>query len=69
MSRGYLNSETNLRDGPGTGYDSRGLVRKNRPVKILDSRSENEWVKVRVVEGDYAGLVGWMYRDNVDMDR
>lgn len=69
MARGFLSRDTNLRTGPGDGFESRGLVGRNRSVEILDSRSERNWVKVRVAQGDYAGLVGWMHRDNVDIDR
>jgi len=69
MARGILNADTNLRTGPGTDYKARALVGKNRGVEILDSRSDRDWVKVRVAQGDYAGLVGWMHKDNVDSDR
>ena len=66
---GILNADTNLRTGPGTEYKARCLVDKNRGVEILDARSERDWAKVRVTQGRYAGLVGWMYKDNIDRDR
>lgn len=69
MTRGILNADTNLRTGPSADYKARALVGKNRGVEILDSRSERDWARVRVVQGDYAGLVGWMHKGNIDMDR
>lgn len=69
MLRGILNEDTNLRTGPSIDFKSRAKVGKNRGVEILDSRSEREWVRVRVIQGDYSGLVGWMHRDNIDMDK
>lgn len=69
MSRGILNRETNLRDGADHYSKIRASVGKNRTLEILDKRSEWPWVKVRVLNGDHAGLVGWMHSENIDMDR
>lgn len=67
MAIGLLNDDTNLREGPGTGYRSRGLVGRGRRVEILDRKGG--WLEVRVMDGDYSGKVGWMYADNVNSDR
>lgn len=69
MSKGILNADTNLRLGPDYYSKIRATVGQNRSVEILDKRSEWPWIKVRVLSGDYAGLVGWMHSENIDMDR
>lgn len=69
MSKGILKADTNLRDGPGHYESIRAMVGKNRSLEILDKRSKWPWVKVRVLSGDYSGLVGWMHSENIDIDR
>lgn len=68
MRRGFLKDDTNLRDGPGLSYTKRGLVGKNRRVDVLDANSHRDWIKVRVVDGDHGGKVGWMYASNLHID-
>jgi SH3-like domain-containing protein len=67
MRRGILCQDGNLRTGPSMSYEKRSMVGRNRPVEILDK--SGEWFKVRVLEGDSRGLVGWMHEDNIDADR
>jgi uncharacterized protein YgiM (DUF1202 family) len=69
MSKGILNANTKLREEPDFYAIIRATVGKNRNVEILDKQSNWPWVKVRVLSGDYSGLVGWMHSDNIDMDR
>jgi uncharacterized protein YgiM (DUF1202 family) len=67
MKIGFLDRDLNLREGPGLGHDSRGLVGRGRRVSILDR--SGDWVQVRVEAGDHAGKVGWMWRRDLTMDR
>ena len=67
---GYLKRDTTLRTGPGEQFKSRGLVGENGRIEILDNTSEWHWVRVRITtQGNYNGLVGWMYKDNIDRDK
>lgn len=63
---GFTNRVTPLRTRSSSGGDSRGTVGKGNGVEILDG--VKNWSRVRVLEGDYKGLVGWMWDAHLDMD-
>lgn len=67
MSYGLTTGETNIRKGPGTDFESSGLVAANIPLTIFGRNQARDWVQVRTP--DRVG--GWMYAPllviNVDL--
>ena len=66
MSFAITNEDTNLRTGPGTNYEIRCTVGKNRRVEITDH--DGKWARVKVMQGDYKDKIGWMWYDNLEKD-
>jgi len=50
-------SLTNLRSGPGVGYEILAEVKSRTPLKVLGKSASEEWIKVLTP----AGLEGWMF--------
>jgi uncharacterized protein YgiM (DUF1202 family) len=48
---------TNLRSGPGVGFDVLSEVESGTPLEILGKSADGEWVKVRTPDQ----LEGWMF--------
>ncbi len=59
---------TNLRSGPGIGYEIIAEVAGGTPLEVLGKSADGEWLRVRVPEG----LEGWMFhlpvRLNISLD-
>jgi serine/threonine protein kinase len=57
------NSNANLRSGPGTMYDTLGVVRPQDYVIVLASNNANDWLFVRTMRTDPANEVeAWVAR-------
>ncbi|WP_070018688.1 SH3 domain-containing protein [Streptomyces nanshensis] len=52
----------NLRNGPSTGYYSKGQLRKGTNVKYICSyiKGKRDWFYVKVKQGAHAGTHGWI---------
>lgn len=50
-------SLTNLRSGPGVGYEILAEVESQTPLEVLGKSASEEWIKVLTP----AGLEGWMF--------
>lgn len=48
---------TNLRDGPGVGFEILAEVAGGTPLEVLGKSADGEWIRVRIPEG----LDGWMF--------
>jgi uncharacterized protein YgiM (DUF1202 family) len=59
---------TNLRGGPGVGFEILAEVDGGTPLEVLGKSADGEWIRVRIPEG----LEGWMFhlpvRLNISLD-
>lgn len=59
---------TNLRGGPGVGFEILSEVEAGTPLEVLGKSSDGEWIRVRLPEG----MEGWMFylpvRLNIPLD-
>ncbi len=64
---GYLDRTLNLRAGPSTNHALRAEIGKGRRVEVREI--QGDWAMVRVENGPDEGLVGFLWRHDVTMDR
>lgn len=56
----------NLRRGPGTSYESQGMVNKGDTLeltRIYQNDARQTWYLVRMTSGNNNGMYGWVISD------